>query len=469
MNKLAKAIAFTLLVWSAVSHAQWDPRQTHAAVTDAERQAADKQYLQRARASIELIRKSSAGVQVLDANGQPVAGARVQVEQVSQDFLFGNLAEDLFKPDWTEAERQRYTELFTALFNFTENTLVKWSRYEPVRGQQQKAALKAQLDWADANGIQVKGHTIGWSHTSGTPAWLYTLPAAERQPAYDRHVGALVRDHRERIRSWDVVNEPVTTIPYERALRDTSGDGRIDDGPRYDTRGVTLEQVLPWVEHSFRLAHAADPTGELHINEFNVLSRRDVRQKYFDLVQALRKRGAPVHGIGIQAHEPREMWFATPEIVKAFDQMASLGLPLHITEFIPQSSGKAITGGWRTGTWTEAAQAEFAEQFYTLAFGHPAMKSIHWWGLSDRSIWLPGGGLVDASLNPKPVYTRLQRLIKRDWMTRGLALQTDANGHAAFRGFHGRYRITVTTPDGATRTVDAHVREGGDNRLLIRL
>jgi GH35 family endo-1,4-beta-xylanase len=59
---------------------------------------------------------------------------------------------------------------------------------------------------------------------------------------------------------------------------------------------------------------------------------------------------------------------------------------------IPQSGGKPITGGWREGTWTEEAQAEFAEQFYRLCFGHPAVASINWWGLSDRQIWLPGGG-----------------------------------------------------------------------------
>jgi endo-1,4-beta-xylanase len=451
------------------AYAQWDPLRTTAAVNAAEREAADALHLQRARANIEIIRKSSASVQVTDAAGRPLAGARVQVEQTSQDFLFGNLVEDQFQPGWTESDRERFTAMFQGLFNFTELTLAKWDRYEHARGRRQSATLAQQLEWAAARGIRVKGHTLGWSHSAGTPAWLYELPQGQRWPAYQRHLTGIVAEHRGRIPSWDVVNEPVTTVPYGRALAGGPGDGRIDDGPRYDTRGVTLADVLPWVERSFRLAAAADPRAELHINEFNVLSRRDVRQKYFDLVQALLKRGVPVHGIGIQAHEPHSMWFATPEIVKAFDQMATLGLPLHITEFIPQSNGKPITGGWREGTWTQEAQAEFAEQFYTLAFGHPAMKSIHWWGLSDRSVWLPGGGLLDANLNPKPVYERLYQLIQRDWMTRDLSLVADETGLATFRGFHGRYRITVTGPDGRARSVDTRVDEGADNRLLVKL
>jgi GH35 family endo-1,4-beta-xylanase len=285
---------------------------------------------------------------------------------------------------------------------------------------------------------------------------------------YQQQVQRVVANHKHRIRSWDAINEPVTTIPYERALLDDQGSGKIDDGPRYNTTGITLDQTIPWVENTFRWAHAADPTGEFHINEFHILSKRDVRQKYFDLVKELLRRKVPVAGVGIQAHEPREMWFATPEIVRAFDQMHALGLPLHITEFTPQSSGKAITGGWREGVWTEQAQAEFAADFYTLAFGHPGMKSIHWWGLSDRSIWLPGGGLLDKDLNPKPVYTRLHKLIKEDWMTRGLTLTTDRRGQAKFRGFFGKYQLRIVGRQ-SSAVVQRSLASAGGRQMSIVL
>ncbi|WP_262709642.1 endo-1,4-beta-xylanase [Arundinibacter roseus] len=164
-------------------------------------------------------------------------------------------------------------------------------------------------------------------------------------------------------------------------------------------------------------------------------------------------------GIGIQAHEPRDMWFSPVEVVSTFDKYQELGLPLHITEFTPQSSGKAITGGWREGVWTEEAQAEFAEQFYTLAFGYPSMVSIHWWGLSDRMIWLKGGGLLDKDFNPKPVYRRLVKLIKNDWMTKNLTVRTDKNGQVKFRGFSGDYKLLLTKPDGTKQTFTTHVTE----------
>jgi len=228
-----------------------------------------------------------------------------------------------------------------------------------------------------------------------------------------------------------------------------------------------VADVLPWVENTLRWTHQADPQAQLHINEFHTLSKQAMRQRYIELVRSLQARKAPLHGLGIQAHEPREMWFATPEIVAAFDQLGALGLPLHITEFTPQSNGKPITGGWREGSWTEAAQADFAEQFYTLAFGHPAVASIHWWGLSEKSIWLPGGGLLDARMQPKPAYARLRKLIRQDWMTRGLQLRTDAGGSAAFRGSYGRYALTLTRADGVSKSVQLHLSPGQHSWLTI--
>ncbi len=273
---------------------------------------------------------------------------------------------------------------------------------------------------------------------------------------------------KDQITMWDVVNEPVTTVPWERALKDAQNvTGEINEGTRYNVKGITLEETLPWVENSYRWAHQADSTGDFIINEFFVIARPEVREKYYQLIKELRKRNVPVTGIGIQAHEPQDRWFSPVEVLETFNRLNEFGLPLHITEFIPQSSGKPITGGWREGTWTEEAQADFAEQFYTLAFSHPAMVSIHWWGLSDRMIWLKGGGLLDRDFNPKPVYTRLEKLIKHDWMTKNVRLTTGKKGEVAFRGFYGTYRVQVTKPDGTTQDFEAHLTEKSPNQFTF--
>jgi endo-1,4-beta-xylanase len=153
--------------------------------------------------------------------------------------------------------------------------------------------------------------------------------------------------------------------------------------------------------------------------------------------------------------------------VATFDRFQEFGLPLHITEFTPQPSGKSITSGWRAGEWTEEAQAKFASQFDTLAFGHPSMASIHWWGLSDRFIWLKEGGLLDREFNPKPVYTRLKKLIKEDWMTKNLQLETDKNGQIDFNGFFGKYQVILTNAKGKISTKEIHIKEGASNQFEL--
>ncbi|HVF96552.1 MAG TPA: endo-1,4-beta-xylanase, partial [Flavisolibacter sp.] len=388
----------------------------------------EKALVATANANIEKYRKGNANLVFTDAKGNAVKNYRVEINQQTHQFLFGNFGEELFDERLSDEQRKVLRARFTDLFNFIELD-IKWLPYEREQGKPKWQKLQEKLDWCKQNGITPKGHALGWTNVSGTPPWLMKLDSVQAGDLYKARIFNLVGGFKNQIHLWDVVNEPVTTIPWNMALTDTlSKVGQIDAGNRYNVKGISLQQVIPWVENSLRWASAADPTADLMLNEFYVVAKPEVRERFYNLIQALQERKVPLTGIGIQAHEPREMWFSPQEVVTTFTKFDSLGLPLHITEFIPQSSGKAITGSWRTGAWTEEAQADFAEQFYTLAFGHPSMASIHWWGLSDRMIWLKGGGLLDSAFNPKPVYNRLQKLIKETWMTKGISLATSKQG-----------------------------------------
>lgn len=458
MKKSFKINVKTLLTWIlCLGFTHLLPLETRGQNSD--KQKVEAQLLKQARENIEKYRKGDALLTFTDAQGKPLKDIKIEINQQTQDFLFGNLSEEMFNPRLSAEEVKKFQERFTALFNFTELT-VKWAPYEKEQGKPEWQKLQQKLDWCKQNGITPKGHTLGWTNMSGTPAWVLKMPYELATDFYKARVQNLVGGFKNQIKMWDVVNEPVTTIPWEHALKDNVfGESKIDEGTRYNVKGITLAQTVPWVEKSYKWAFEADSAGDFIVNEFYVIAKPEVREKFYRLIKELQNRKTPVTGIGIQAHEPREMWFSPVEIVATFDKYQELGLPLHITEFTPQSSGKTITGGWREGTWTEEAQAEFAEQFYTLAFGHPSMVSIHWWGLSDRMIWLKGGGLLDKDFNPKPVYTKLMKLIKNDWMTKNLVLQTDKNGQVRFRGFSGDYQLVITNPDGAKLTFSTHLKE----------
>lgn len=428
--------------------------------------AIEQEYLAKARQNIEQYRKGDAAISFTDTKGKPVKNVRVEINQVTQDFLFGNIGWELtgfgdrgrepYKPDL-------FKERFKALFNFAILPFY-WSYYEDIAGQPRWQRNEPAIKWCLENGITLKGHPLSWSSTSGTPDWIYTVPPDVATDLLKARIYENVIGYKGRINIWDVVNEAANMVSWETALRDTA----IEDGPRYYLGETTIDDQAGWVENAFKWANHANPDGTYILNEFYTLARHDVRDRFYQLVKELLSRGTPIKGLGIQAHEPREEWFSPVEMYTTFDMYKEFNLPIHITEFMPQSGGKAITG-WREGTWTEETQAEFAEQFYTLAFGYPSVVSINWWGLSDRNIWLPGGGLIDEEYNPKPVYNRLMKLIKEDWMTKNLVLQTDKKGVINFRGFYGKYQVKITKPDGSTKVMDIHIKEKGENKWEVGL
>jgi GH35 family endo-1,4-beta-xylanase len=258
-----------------------------------------------------------------------------------------------------------------------------------------------------------------------------------------------------------VVNEPINVKTWKHKIQNFND---VNDWGITDT--ITL--IADYVEQAVRWAHQGNPKATLLINEYRTLADKDIRKRYEDLLTELKKRDVPLSGIGIQAHEPRQEWFSPVEVWKTFDLYYSLGYPIHITEFHPQSSGVAITGEWRKGQWTPEAQTEFTEQFVRLCFGHPAVASINWWGFSDRNIWLPGGGLVDEEYRPKPVYLMLDKLINQTWKT-NFSLKTDSQGTVTFRGFFGEYEIILNRPDGLTKVFPVHVRKDEGNNWVFTI
>jgi endo-1,4-beta-xylanase len=171
----------------------------------------------------------------------------------------------------------------------------------------------------------------------------------------------------------------------------------------------------------------------------------------------------PFDGIGIQAHEPTTMRFPLDRVQRILDRYATLGKKLYITEYEPTSAGNPITGSYVTGKWDEAAQADWAAEFYTVCFAHPAMAGITWWDLSDAGSWLEGGGLLRKDLSEKPVYTALQKLIREQWMTRTQG-KTDRTGRYKFRGFQGDYTVKVTVGGKSVEQIFT-VHKGQDNMV----
>ncbi len=417
--------------------------------------------------NIERYRKAEACLRFITPDGKPLKELNVEIAQKTQDFLFGNLVFDLvrndppYKPDLF---KQRFLELFNfAIFPFY------WPFYEKTPGQTEWEKLIPVLEWCRANHVTPKGHPLVWPYSAGVPEWLYEMPEGSVETLIKARVWNLVKGFSPWIQVWDVTNEAVNHISWEEAT-DPSFRSKYHEVSMWRgievsgafKREIPISAAADWVEKSFRWAYAANPRATLIVNDYNQEFDPNVRQRFFDLIRELQRRGAPVSGIGLQVH-PVNYWLWPHEIWDTLEMYAELDCPIHITELHQPAWEQEIEGGWRTGTWTPECQAEFIEQIYRQCFGHPSVVSINYWGLSDRNIWIPGAGLIDAEYRPKPAFKTLKNLIKGEWITAPFTARTDEHGEINFRGFYGQYEATQPLPGRKHLTWKFHLSEKQQN------
>ena len=426
---------------------------------------------QLANANIDRCRKGEATIRLQTPSGDPLPGVELEIVQKTQDFLFGNLIFDLVwgsPPYRPELFKERFLELFNfAIFPFY------WSSFEKIPAITEGQRFLPILEWCRANEVTPKGHPLVWPYSAGIPEWLYEMPRGSVDALIQARVLNIVKGFQKDIQIWDVTNEAVNHISWDEA---TSSEFR----PRYHEvslwrgievaggfkREIPIPEAADWVEKSFRWAYAANPQATLIVNDYNQEIDPNVRQRFFDLVQELQARRAPVSGIGLQVH-PVNHWLWPQQIWDTLEMYAQLGLPIHITELHQPAWDLEIEGGWRKGLWTAEAQAEYIEQLYRLFYGHPSVVSINYWGLSDRNIWIQGAGLVDGEYRPKPAFEALRKLIKGEWLTPPLLAQSDAAGRLALHGFYGQYELILRSPGSRHPSYRFHLSEHAKNDWTV--
>ena len=405
--------------------------------------------------NIERFRKADAALRFITPSGAGLGDALVEVRQTSHDFLFGNYIRYIHFTGRTFRHR------FKELFNFATLLEFNWGQYETVEGQPKLTERMEIADWCSTNNINTMGHMLVWTaHTTGgprpshIPSWLWKYDEATKYKLLERRVKKVVQDFTGKVDTWVVVNEPASC----RVWGDWEEQSWLGNPHR-----VPIENVVPYVKDSLRWAHQAHPKATLLLNDYHLIDDTSRRKRFRRLVEALKAEGAPISALGIQAHEERYSWYSPQQLWETYDELGSLGYPLYITEFTVSSSDqKKIVGKYRRGYWNEDLQAECAEQFYRLSFGHPAVRCIVWFGLADHTCWLPESGVLDKEYRPKKVWHVLKRLIHEEWTTKTSG-RTSPDGAFRFRGFCGRHEVLIHAANGKVLTYRIHVQKNKPN------
>lgn len=420
---------------------------TLSSATRAAATTTEEELLAEARERIAWHRRGPGRVIVRTPAGRPVPGANVEIVQTRHEFLFGC---NFFRFGKAGRFEEDYRGKFADLLNYATLGFY-WSSYERERGRPGYEYTDDVLRWCRDRGLTCKGHPLVWDHPAGSPGWL---PAddAELARLSNGRVREIVERFQGRLDLWDVVNE-ATHLP-DRA-----------NATRMARWGEGLGR-LPYTRVPLEIARAANPQATLLVNDY----RTD--PPYFDLLNALRDDSGRLlyDVVGIQSHMHDGGW-PLARVREICDRYARVGLPIHFTETTVVSGPRTGPGeNWGSTTpELEAKQADYVARLYTLLFGHPAVQALTWWDFSDDGAWQrAAAGLVRKDMSPKPVYERLQALIKGEWWTRFQG-KTDAEGVCAVDPFFGRHRVTVKAAEGRMAEQDAVWKRGRENRVEITL
>lgn len=387
---------------------------------------------------IETHRKGAVRVQCVDAQGRPVRGVALEIEQVRHEFLFGanSFMLDGFA---TEAENAAYRN---ALLQVANSAVLPfyWSDLEPQRGEprfdadslprDRRPPIDLGLRFCEEHGLVPKGHCLTWHQW--LPEWLPKAPA-EAGALLVRRIGEISARYGQRIPIWDVVNEPMERHLFPKVT------SLPDD----------------YVAESFAVAARGMPAkNRLILNEATMYSWRKFEGMTTGLkllLDDLLRRGLKIDGLGLQYHLffydekgltssvrdlalQRDVLLNPGSLLATLDLFARSGRPINISEIsLPTYPDHAAA---------EELQAELLRALYRLWFSHQAVEGIYWWNLADGGAYGPEkklrAGLLRDDLSPKPAFGMLRRLIHEEWHSRFVGLVDE---HVDFRGFYGDYTI----------------------------
>ncbi len=262
--------------------------------------------------------------------------------------------------------------------------------------------------------LQVNGHTLVWH--AQTPDWFFTdhgKPSG-RDLLLARmrgHIQGVVGHFAGKVASWDVVNE---------AIDDGAGDLR----PSPWLAGIGPD----YIAEAFIAAHKADTGAELYYNDYGI-ELAPKRDKALRLIGELKKRNAPIHGVGIQGHYHLDQ-IPFGEIENAILAYHAQGLKVAITELDIDVVPRITTGPEINQREAQSPdrfanglpddlQTRLADQYgrlFALFLKHrDKVTRVTFWGLHDGYSWLnhfPSQRtnhplLWDRKLQPKPAYYKV--------------------------------------------------------------
>jgi endo-1,4-beta-xylanase len=274
--------------------------------------------------------------------------------------------------------RRQVRSDFTQYWNqITPENEGKWGSVEKVQGTFNWTALDAIYKFAHENNVIFKQHCFVWG--AQQPTWVNNDNGLQ---AVKNWITSFCQRYPD-TPFIDVVNEPPphTTPVYMDAIGGSGASG------------------WDWIVNAFTWAREACPKAVLILNDYDNIENAEATQHFIDIVNAVKKAGAPVDAVGCQAHYA---WAQPVASLKgSIDRIASeTGLPVYITEYDIDVADD------------ESQRIVMHDQF-TMFWENPLIKGITLWGYVYGQTWMPNTGILRSDGSMRPAMSWLMSYLGR--------------------------------------------------------
>jgi endo-1,4-beta-xylanase len=242
-----------------------------------------------------------------------------------------------------------FRDILSTEFNLMEpGNQLKWPFIHPAPNAYNFAPADHLLDYATANGLKVRGHTLLWGVAN--PAWLFNgavppasnFTGAQLEAFLVDHIQKVMGHFKEKypgvITTWDVTNEVMGW------------------NNRFNTDGIVWTKIgtnpdkADYVRVAFRTARTVDPNAILCMTDWDNDGTAprgnpngvDRTANMIAVVRAFKAEGVPIDCVGMQAHNSTATYSQIMAVMRAY---ADIGVQVHVTEWdqvMPISNPKAI-------------------------------------------------------------------------------------------------------------------------------
>jgi endo-1,4-beta-xylanase len=344
-----------------------------------------------------------------------------------------------------------HADLLTRHFNsITSENDMKWDATEPAEGAFTFTNADAQVGFARAHGMLVRGHTLVWHNQ--IPSWVFLdangnpmTPTPENKALLlqrlANHIRGVATHFGSDVHAWDVVNEVIDPDQPDGFRR----------SPWFTITGTD------YIDTAFRVARDAAPAARLYINDYNT-TEEPKRTLLCNLVRDLQNRGVPVDGVGHQMHSNIQFPSAQ-SVADTVTLFSGLGVENQITELDISiyENGDEVFPDYESIPVDRLIQQGYLYRDFFRAFR--ALKgqvtSVTFWGEADDHTWLNSSRRVDApllfdpSLQHKFAYLGVVNPLELPGADIVTTMRADSS--RVFSGQRVSYAITVTNngPDPA--------------------